>query len=81
MESRAKDFGQFCTFMTKFAENQMDLHRSKYYKISKETYRRIMKCYEQPRKTNEETDACASTHRKSMELLQSELTKELMKES
>jgi hypothetical protein len=42
--------------MTFFAENQLDNHRPKYYKISQIAYEKIMKCYEEPRKTNEETD-------------------------
>ena len=59
LESKSQSFPEFCRTMTTFAENQIDSHRPKYYKVSKESYGKIMKCYEEPRKTNEETDACA----------------------
>ena len=64
--------------MTAFAENQLDLHRKQYYRLSvwlfpffnlsiqREIYGRIMTCYEQPRLTNEETDACAANYRQFM---------------
>ena len=32
-----------------------------------------MKCYEEPRKTNEETDTCASQKREYMKVMQKEL--------
>lgn len=67
--------------MTAFAENQIDYHRPKYYRVSKEAYKKIMKCYEEPRKTNEETDACAQEQRSVMESLQKELTSKLMFQS
>lgn len=38
-----------------------------------------MKCYEDPRKTNEETDQCAQSERSVMESLQNELTTRVMK--
>ena len=40
-----------------------------------------MKCYEQPRKTNEETDQCANEIRLKIESLQKELTHSLMENS
>ena len=40
-----------------------------------------MKCYEEPRKTNEETDSCAAVHRDYMSSVQQELTKSLMQKS
>jgi hypothetical protein len=67
--------------MTVFAETHIDLHRPKYYKVSREAYSTIMKCYEEPRKTNEETDACAKQQRSVMETLQNELTHKLMFQS
>jgi len=67
--------------MTRFAENHLDQHRAKYYKISGKVYSDIMKCYEEPRKTNEETDACAQVHRKRMDVLHKELNSILMSNS
>ena len=37
-----------------------------------------MKCYEEPRLTNEETDSCANKYRSYMQGVQEELTKILM---
>ena len=81
MNSSAKTFPEFCKTMTIFAENQIDFHRPKYYKASRAAYSNIMKCYEEPRKTNEETDACAKEQRSVMENLQKELTHKLMFQS
>ena len=66
LDSRATDFKEFCDLMTTFAENQLDFHRDKYYSLSREVYKRIMVCYEQPRMTNEETDKCAASYRQYM---------------
>ena len=38
-----------------------------------------MKCYENPRQTNEETDACAEKHRLIMQKLNDSLTAKLMR--
>ena len=38
-----------------------------------------MKCYENPRQLNEETDACASVHRQEMQKLNDNLTDRLMR--
>ena len=64
--------------MTAFAENQLDFHRPLYYKLSSSVYSRIMTCYEQPRLTNEETDACAAKYRTFMTHRQEEMQKSLM---
>ncbi|CDW72933.1 UNKNOWN [Stylonychia lemnae] len=40
-----------------------------------------MRCYEEPRHTNEETDACATSHRNFMTKVQEELTQSLMAKS
>ena len=45
----------------------------------KDAYGKIMKCYEQPRMTNEETDTCANKYRAYMTKVQDELTASLMK--
>ena len=66
MESKAENFPQFCKLMTSVAENQLNFHRPAYYKASRDTYEKIMTCYSDPRQTNEETDACAETHRQRM---------------
>ena len=82
INSSSKSFPEFCKVMTGFAENQIDYyHRPKYYSVSKEAYKKIMTCYEEPRKTNEETDACAQEQRSVMENLQKELTHKLMSQS
>ena len=67
--------------MTKFAENHLDFHRVKYYTISQRVYKEIMECYEEPRRTNEETDACAQVQRKRVDILHSELNQILMTNS
>lgn len=34
LDSKAENFKEFCGLMTAFAENQLDLHRSQYYRLS-----------------------------------------------
>lgn len=63
LKSNSEDFEHFKSRMTTFAKNQLDLHRFKYYSLSRGTYQQIMKCYENPHQTNEETDKCAKRHR------------------
>ena len=70
MESKAENFSQFCKLMTSVAENQLNFHKPSYYKACRETYADIMGCYEDPRQTNEETDACAEKHRQRMAQMQ-----------
>ena len=64
--STSQSFRTFCNDMTEFAETQLDLHRPKFYAISRHTYSLIMNCYSNPRQTNEEADTCAQLYRDSM---------------
>ena len=66
LESKSEKFGDFCQEMTQFAEGQLDLHRQKYYGVSKRAYGNIMKCYSNARQTNEEADSCAQSVRDKM---------------
>ena len=59
--------------MTSVAQNQLEFHKQTYFPACQKTYADIMKCYEDPRQTNEETDACAEKHRQRMSHLQNEL--------
>mmetsp|Transcript_41772 Transcript_41772/g.55044 ORF Transcript_41772/g.55044 Transcript_41772/m.55044 type:complete len:107 (-) Transcript_41772:46-366(-) len=54
------------------------MHRETYYPICRKSYSKIMECYENPRQTNEESDACAVVHRDLMQKLQNQLTSQLM---
>ena len=79
--STSPNFRHFCHVMTNFAENHLDSHRASYYSASRKTYKEIMKCYEEPRKTNEETDACAQVERDKIAILHQELNHILMTRS
>ena len=66
LDSSSHSFGGFCRNMTSFAENQLNDHKTLYYKANRKAYGRIMECYENPRVTNEETEACSSVYKNFM---------------
>ena len=64
--------------MTSYAQNSLENHRTKYYTVSRDSYAKIMKCYENSRQTNEEADKCAEGHRDKMVTLEKLLQKQMM---
>ena len=38
LNSNSETFQHFCGSMTRFAENHLDYHKPKYYKISRDAY-------------------------------------------
>jgi hypothetical protein len=74
--SDSENFRDSCKFMTFYAQNQIEQHKDLYFELNvrdffllkRKAYSNIMKCYENSRQTNEESEACSDKYKSFMTL-------------